>query len=385
MSVPAPAALAGDRPLIAHVLYSFDVGGLENGVVNLINHMPPERFRHVVVALAQCAPDFCQRVQRADVEFISLHKPPGHGIKLYPRFYRLCRQLRPAIVHTRNLAALEFAVPAALAGVPARVHGEHGWDTSDPGGTQRKYQLLRRAYSPFVNRYVALSGQIESYLTERVGIAASRVERICNGVDTLRFRPASARQAVAGSPFDDPDAVIVGTVGRLQTVKDQLNLVRAVAIARGQGGAGARLRLIIAGDGPQRAEVEAEIAATGIGDITWLAGARSDVPEIMRALDIFALPSQAEGISNTILEAMASGLPVVATDVGGNAELVAAGETGALVPAQDPQAMAQALLRYTADAALRQSHGAAGRERVERSFSIDNMVERYTRLYQSLL
>ena len=384
MSVPAPAALAGDRPLIAHVLYSFDVGGLENGVVNLINHMPPERFRHVVVALAQCAPDFCQRVQRADVEFISLHKPPGHGIKLYPRFYRLCRQLRPAIVHTRNLAALEFAVPAALAGVPARVHGEHGWDTSDPGGTQRKYQLLRRAYSPFVNRYVALSGQIESYLTERVGIAASRVERICNGVDTLRFQPASTRQAVAGSPFYESD-VVVGTVGRLQTVKDQLNLVRAVAIARGQGEAGARLRLVIAGDGPQRAEVEAEIVATGIGDITWLAGARSDVPEVMRALDIFALPSQAEGISNTILEAMASGLPVVATDVGGNAELVAAGETGALVPAQDPQAMAQALLRYTADAALRQSHGAAGRQRVERSFSIDNMVERYTRLYQSLL
>ena len=385
MSVPAPAALAGDRPLIAHVLYSFNVGGLENGVVNLINHMPPERFRHVVVALAQCAPDFCRRVQRSDVEFISLHKQPGHGIKLYPRFYRLCRQLRPAIVHTRNLAALEFAVPAALAGVPARAHGEHGWDTSDPGGTQRKYQLLRRAYSPFVNRYVALSGQIESYLTERVGIAASRVERICNGVDTLRFRPASARQALAGSPFDESDVVVVGTVGRLQTVKDQLNLVRAVAIARGQGEAGARLRLVIAGDGPQRAEVEAEIAATGIGDITWLAGARSDVPEVMRALDIFALPSRAEGISNTILEAMASGLPVVATDVGGNAELVAAGETGALVPAQDPHAMAHALLRYTADAALRQSHGTAGRQRVESNFSIDNMVVRYTRLYEQLL
>ena len=385
MNEPARAAAADLRPLVMHVLYSFDVGGLENGVVNLINRLPKDRFRHAVVALAHCAPDFCRRVQRDDVAFISLHKPPGHGIKLYPRLYRLFREMRPAIVHTRNLAALEAAVPAWLAGVRGRVHGEHGWDTSDPGGTQRKYQLLRRAYSPFVNRYVALSGQIESYLTERVGIAASRVERICNGVDTLRFRPASARQAVAGSPFDDPDAVIVGTVGRLQTVKDQLNLVRAVAIARGQGEAGAKLRLLIAGDGPQRAEVEAEIAASGIGDITWLAGARSDVPEVMRALDIFALPSQAEGISNTILEAMASGLPVAATDVGGNAELVVAGETGALVPAQDPQAMAQALLRYTADAALRQSHGAAGRERVERNFSIDNMVARYTRLYEQLL
>jgi len=385
MTQPGLSHKGDGRPLVMHVLYSFDVGGLENGVVNLINHMPPERFRHAVVALAQCAPDFCKRVQRSDVQFISLHKPPGHGIKRYPRFYRLCRQLRPAIVHTRNLAALEFAVPAALAGVPARVHGEHGWDTSDPGGTQRKYQLLRRAYSPFVHRYVALSGQIESYLTERVGIAASQVERICNGVDTLRFQPASARQAVAGSPFDAPDTVIIGTVGRLQTVKDQLNLVRAVAIARVQGEAGARLRLVIAGDGPQRAEVEAEIAATGIGDITWLAGARSDVPEVMRALDLFALPSQAEGISNTILEAMASGLPVVATDVGGNAELVIEGETGALVPAQNPHAMAQAFLRYTADAALRQSHGAAGRRRVERNFSIDNMVARYTRLYEQLL
>jgi len=371
------------RPLVMHLVYSFDVGGLENGVVNLINRMPA--FRHAVVALTTCSPAFCQRITRPDVDFISLHKPPGHGIKLYPRLYRLFRQHRPAVVHTRNLAALECVVPAWMAGVPARVHGEHGWDTSDPGGTQRKYQLLRRAYSPFVHRYVALSGQIESYLTDRVGVAAQRVERICNGVDTLRFRPAPTRQALSGSPFGEGDVVIVGTVGRLQTVKDQLNLVRAVAIARGQDGAGERLRLLIAGDGPQRAEVEAEVAATGIGDITWLAGARSDVPEVMRALDIFALPSQTEGISNTILEAMASGLPVVATEVGGNPELVVAEETGALVPASNPMAMADRLMCYASDAALRHRHGAAGRKRVEAAFSLDGMVARYTRLYQSLL
>ena len=388
------------RPLVMHVVYRFDVGGLENGVVNLINHMPAERFRHAVVSLTDCAEAFCRRVRREDVRLFSLHKPPGHGTKLYPRLYRLFREHRPAIVHTRNLAALESVVPAWAAGVPARVHGEHGWDVSDPGGTRRKFQWLRRAYSPFVSRYVALSGHIESYLVERVGIAPQRVERICNGVDTIRFVPASAlafvvrsaaasagqgaRIDLAGSPFC-AEQVVVGTVGRLQTVKDQLNLVRAVAIARAQGEAGVRLRLLIAGDGPQRAEVEAEIAATGIGDITWLAGERNDVPEVMRALDVFALPSRAEGISNTILEAMASGLPVVATEVGGNAELVAAGETGLLVPAEDPQRMAEALLRYTADAALRQNHGAAGRQRVERNFSIDNMVMRYTQLYESLL
>lgn len=385
MIVRGSVGKGDERPLVMHVLYSFDVGGLENGVVNLINHMAYDRFRHAVVAIAQCAPSFCQRVRRTDVEFISLHKPPGHGVKLYPRLYRLFRQTRPAILHTRNLAALEFAVPAAFAGVRARVHGEHGWDTSDPGGTRRKYQLLRRAYSPFVNRYVALSGQIESYLTDRVGIARGRVERICNGVDTQRFRPAVQRASIAGSPFADPAAVVIGTVGRLQTVKDQVSLVRAVAIARKQGVDGSALRLLIAGDGPQRAEVESEIRAAGIADITWLAGERSDVPEVMRAIDVFVLPSRAEGISNTILEAMASGLPVVATDVGGNAELVVAGQTGALVPAENPDAMAQALLRYTSDAALRQKHGASGRQRVEQNFSIDNMVTRYTQLYESLL
>ncbi|WEN41428.1 Putative glycosyltransferase EpsF [Thauera sp. GDN1] len=385
MTLTTGAPATGSRPLVLHVLYSFDVGGLENGVVNLINHMPPQRFRHAVVALTRCAPAFCERVRRGDVEFISLNKPPGHGVRLFPAFLRLCRRLRPSIVHTRNLAALEFAVPAALAGVRARVHGEHGWDTADPGGTRRKYQLLRRAYSPFVSRYVALSGQIESYLVDRVGIAPERVERICNGVDTARFRPAAVREPLAGSTFDDTALVIVGTVGRLQAVKDQVNLVRAFALARGQGRAGARLRLLIAGDGPQRADVEAEIRAAGIGDVTWLAGERSDVPELMRALDVFALPSQAEGISNTILEAMASGLPVVATDVGGNAELVAEGETGALVPARDPDAMARELLRYTEDAALRHAHGVAGRKRVEQNFSIDGMVMRYTRLYEDLL
>lgn len=371
------------RPLVMHVLYSFDVGGLENGVVNLINRMPPELFRHAVVALTRCEPTFCRRVQREDVQFISLHKPPGHAVRLYPTLYRLFRSARPAIVHTRNLAALETLLPAALAGISNRVHGEHGWDSFDREGTSRKYRLVRKLYSPLVSRYVALSGQIEHYLTDRVGIAPERVSRICNGVDTIRFRPATERQRLDGAPFDDADAVVIGTVGRLQAVKDQITLVRALALARPH--CGSRLRLIIAGDGPLRVEVESEIAAAGLGDITWLAGTRSDVPDVMRALDVFVLPSKSEGISNTILEAMASGLPVVATKVGGNAELVVDSETGTLVAAQDPQAMAQALLRYTADVALRQSHGAAGRERVERNFSIDNMVERYTSLYEQML
>ncbi len=377
------------RPLVLHLVYRFDVGGLENGVVNLINHLPAERFRHAVVALTECTAGFSGRIERADVRFVSLHKPPGHGLQLYPRLYRLFRALRPAIVHTRNLAALEAVVPARLAGVPARVHGEHGWDVSDPGGTRRKFQWLRRAYSPFVSRYVALSGHIESYLVERVGIAPARVARICNGVDAQRFHPRLPAQArsLAGLPegFAAPGTVVVGTVGRQQAVKDPLALVRAFALARGSGEVGRSLRLLLAGDGPLRAELAAEIRAAGLDEVVWLAGERADVPEVMRALDVFALPSRAEGISNTILEAMASGLPVVATAVGGNAELVVPGGTGALVAAEDPRGMAEALLCYASDAALRQEQGLAARRRVEAEFSIERMVGRYAELYESLL
>ena len=375
------------RALVVHVVYRFQVGGLENGVVNLINHLPASRFRHAVVALTECAPDFCQRVLPGDVRFISLHKPPGHGVKLYPALYRLFCTLRPAIVHTRNLAALEAVVPAWAAGVPVRVHGEHGWDVSDPDGTRRRFRVMRRVYRPFVTHYIALSNHLQSYLTSCVGVTPGRVARICNGVDTLRFRPSpGGREALSGSPFRDAGLCVIGTVGRLQAIKDPVNLVRAFALlVQREPLRSQRMRLMMVGDGPLRAEVEREIARTGIGERVWLVGERREVPEAMRAMDVFVLPSRAEGISNTILEAMASGLPVIATRVGGNPELVSDGETGMLVPAADSAALADALMRYLADDGLARAHGRAGRQRAEKEFSIDGMVARYATLYESLL
>ena len=371
------------RQRIAHVVFSFDTGGLENGLVNLINHLPAERFEHVVVALTRSAPAFRARVRHADVRFIDLNKGPGHGIKLYPRLLRLFRELAPQVVHTRNLAALEAVVPARLARVPVVIHGEHGWDSADPEGLNRKYQWLRKAYSPFVHRYVALSGQIEDYLTKRVGLAPARIERICNGVDTQRFHPApGGRALLADGRFNESRFLVIGTVGRLQAVKDQLNLVRAFALLTQQVPDHARkLRLMLVGDGPLRAALEAEIASLQLGERVWIAGARSDIPAVMQAIDLFVLPSRNEGISNTILEAMASGLPVIATAVGGNAELVEHGVSGALVPPGDSQALATMMAHYVKEDALRQAHGAAARQRAESGFSIEGMMSRYQALY----
>jgi len=378
----------GPPPLVAHILYSFHIGGLENGVVNLINRMPVDRYRHVVIALADCDSDFCARITRPDVAFISLRKPPGHGIQLFPRLYRLLRQLAPSIVHTRNLAALEMTLPAWAARVPVRIHGEHGWDTSDPGGASRKYRLVRRLHAPFVTQYIALSGQLSSYLTHSVGISPKRVTRICNGVDVARFAVRESRADLPEAPegFVGGSSLVFGTVGRLQAVKDQLNLVRAFAHWRAGGAAVAQAaRLVLVGDGPLRAQVESEIEAAGLSQVVWLAGARDDVPAWMAAMDCFVLPSQAEGISNTLLEAMASGLPVVATDVGGNSELVVDGETGWLVPPQDPVALAGAMARLADDASMRQRMAAAARARAVSEFSLEAMVSAYQGMYDNML
>jgi sugar transferase (PEP-CTERM/EpsH1 system associated) len=369
-----------------HLVYRFSVGGLENGVVNLINRIDPARFRHMVVALTRCEREFCRRIENPQVRFVSLRKPPGHGFLAYPLLAKLFTKYRPDILHTRNLAPLEAVIPAALTRVPVRIHGEHGWDAHDPGGMRWRYRLVRRLYRPFVHHYVALSAQIERYLRDGVGVAPSRMSRICNGVDIARFHPAArARESLPGSPFDAPGLIMVGAVGRLQPVKDQLTLVRAFAVARQMSGVqGKRLRLVIVGEGPLRGEIEGEIVKLALADVVWLAGERADIPEVMRSLDFFVLPSRAEGISNTILEAMASGLAVAATGVGGNAELVTDDVTGIMTPAGDVELMAAAIARLASDAALRQRMGAAARARAETGFSLDGMAGRYAGLYQSL-
>lgn len=374
-------------PLIVHVVYRFSVGGLENGVVNLVNRLPARSWRHVVLSLTEVDAGFAARIESDDVRCIALHKGPGHALPLYPTLVRTLRELRPAIVHSRNLAALEAVLPAWVARVPVRIHGEHGRDMSDRDGSNVRYRWVRRAFSPFVTRYVALSPELEHYLRAHVGIAAGRIDQIYNGVDTARFRPpVGGKTAIPGCPFTAAEHWIVGTVGRLDAVKDQVTLADAfVRAIRRSPEARKRMRLVIVGDGSLRARVEATLVEGGVRDLAWLAGERSDVPAVLQGLDCFVLPSLAEGVSNTILEAMATALPVVATRVGANGELVLDGMTGHLVPPADPERMVRAMLDYFAQPAASRRHGSAGRSLVERQFSLDRMVERYHELYASLL
>lgn len=378
-----PEARPDTRPLITHVVFRLDYGGLENGVVNLINGLPEEEFRHAIVALTE-ASGFRARIRRTDVSVHALGKRAGNDPAMLVRLFQLLRSLRPAIVHTRNLATIEGALLARVAGARARIHGEHGWDVHDPEGTRRKYRVLRRLMSPAITRFVTVSAELERWLVETVGIARAKVERICNGVDTVRFAPASAggeRRLLAAAGFA-PDTVVVGSVTRFSAIKDPLNLVRAFIAAR-RDAAGSRLRLVMLGDGELKAAGERMLREAGLAGDAWLPGSRDDVPQLLRELDVFVLASAREGISNTVLEAMASGLPVIASATGGNLELIEPSVSGQLIPPQDAAELARALLAYAASPTLRESHGAAARARAVAHYSLERMIASYRTLYHN--
>ncbi len=360
------------RPLVCHIIHRLDFGGLENGLVNLINGLPREQFRHAVIALTEVT-DFAERIQVPDVQIFALGKRPGTDLRCYVRLFRLLRELRPLLLHTRNLGTLDCQVIAWAAGVPNRIHGEHGWDVYDPEGREPRYVRLRRIINPWVHRYVALSGEIERWLTHHIRVGRGRVWRICNGVDSDRFVPAARR--------GEDGVTTLGTVSRFTDIKDPLAIIEAFILLRRSSESGT-LRLLLVGDGPLRPAMEQRVLEAGLAGDVEFAGSQMDVIPWLQRMDVFALGSRREGISNTILEAMACGLPVVATRTGGNPELVDEHETGRLVPVGDHRALASALQEFVSDGRRRREAGCAARQRVLENFSIHRMIERYTLLYQ---
>lgn len=376
----------GKVPLIAHVIFRLDVGGLENGLVNLINSTPRDRYRHAIICLTDHS-EFRERLEDKDIPIYSLHKQSGKDLGVYVRLWRLLRQLAPEIVHTRNLTTVDMVIPAVLAGVPHRIHGEHGWDMVDLHGDNVKYRWLRRSCRWAISRYITVSGQLADWLHDRIGVPRSRIRHICNGVDTGKFYPGGKdRSFLRDAAFAPPGTIVVGTVGRIVDVKDQRSLVQAfLELVNQSANRRAKLRLVIVGDGPLRPGLQQMVAAAGAEAVAWFPGQRNDIDRLLRSMDIFVLPSLNEGISNTVLEAMASGLPVIATDTGGNSELVENGATGYLVPVSKPDALARAIDNYIREPGLLVEHGARARRRAEKRFSLERMVEDYLSVYDELL
>ena len=376
MAVP-PNAL----PLVVHLVYRLDFGGLETVLAECVNGMSAERYRHAIVCLTDYTA-FSEKITRPGVQLHALHKPPGLALATHGKLWKLLRTLRPTILHTYNLAAIEYAFTAAMAGVPIRIHAEHGRDLSDPEGKNRKHNLLRRLLIPFIDCFVPVSRDLKRWLSGVIGVPDAKNRLINNGVDTGRFQP---RSKPLDLPAIDTPLFVVGTVGRIQDIKNHQGLVHAFDHLRALLPAqAAHMRLQIIGDGPLMDRLQDQVAASGFAEQVWLSGARTDIAELMQDFSVFVLPSFAEGTPVTLLEAMATGLPVVASAVGGIPDVVAAGVSGMLAAPTDTEAIANALATYCRQPELAAAHGTAGRRIVESQYSMAAMLSHYTALYDAL-
>ena len=368
--------MAARIPLVAHLVHRFECGGLQTLLAECINRLPARHYRHTVISLTGHT-GYAANIGRPDVELHDLHKQPGNSVATHLALWKLLRRLRPAILHTYNVGTVEYSATALLAGVPVRIHAEHGRDSIEMDGRHAKYNMLRRLLAPVIDAYVPVSADLAEWLRATVGIPGHKVAMIANGVDTRRYAPPAgpATPAAAGPLW-------IGSVGRIDRIKDHQGLLDAFRLLLARLPAPRHdLRLAIVGDGPLLQSLKDRVAAAGLSDRVWLPGMRTDIDAILRGWAVFVLPSLSEATPVTIMEAMASGLPVVATRVGGVPQLVREHQTGLLVPPADAAALAEAMAAYVLDPDLRMRHGAAGRTHVQAYFSMEAMVRGYDALY----
>jgi glycosyltransferase involved in cell wall biosynthesis len=350
------------KTTVVHVAGQLEYGGLEKFLVELGRHADRDRFNLHFVSLAGRGP-IAAELEALGWPVSALDIGPGVLARVVLRLAQMFQRMAPSVVHTHNTRPLVYAGPAArLARVPWVVHSRHG----QAFGKGRRDRWLRRVGSQLVNRVVCVSHDGRR-IASAEGIPANRLRTVWNGIDPTRF--ASAAPAGNGP---------VVTVGRLSPEKDYATLIRAAALVVKEA---PDFRLFLGGGGACEQELRDLVASLGLTSVVHLLGPVSDVQGLMASGSLFVLSSLTEGVSLTILEAMAAGLPVVATAVGGNPEVVVDGLTGLLVPAADPPRLAAALLELWRDAARRAELGAAGRQRVCDQFDIRRTVAQYERIY----
>ena len=365
------------RIRILHVLHSFSAGGMENGVVNIINRSP-EHLSHELCFLSKGG-EFLQRLARA-IPYHELNKRPGNDVWAIFRLGQFLRSRKFDIVHTRNWGGLDGVLAACLTPIPTVIHSEHGRDIDDPAGMNRKRILARRALAFRAKKFVAVSRDLLRWLQLEVRIRTSKLVFIPNGVDTERFRPG--RDSALRSALGIADReFVVGSVGRLDPVKDYEGLIDAVRQLNQERH---NVRLVIAGDGPERPRLESILRESALTPKPLLLGQRADADRLYHAFDTFVLNSIAEGMSNVLLEAMASGLPIICTEVGGNVELVKHNHTGFLVPPKNSVALAAAIYQHLTSPDRCAVYRENSRRFAVEHFSLERMIEQYTALYESV-
>jgi sugar transferase (PEP-CTERM/EpsH1 system associated) len=367
---------------ILHVLDRLGVGGTELTVLKLIRGLSESRFEHRLSSLRGVEPAL-EDVALPGGELLSAgNGSNGFQFRVF-RLAEMMRAYRPHIVHSRNWGAIE-AIPAArLARIPVVIHSEHGYDLDMLTGLPQRRRIFRRAAYAMADAVVTVTRELRDYHARQAWLSPERIRVIYNGVDTQTFFPRPEARVILRKRFDLPEQrFIVGTVGRMVPIKDHPTLLRAVEILIERG---IDAHALLVGSGPALELNKQFVKASSLleGRVTFT-GLSQEIPELLNTMDAFALPSISEGMSNTLLEAMATGLPLLATGVGGNTEVIEPERMGWLVPPRDAEALAARIALLASQENLRRDFGAAARARAVERFSLNRMLNDYNDLYLEL-
>lgn len=359
---------------VLFIVSSFKSGGTETQLLEIVKGLDRGRFRPYVLCFERSG-GLLRAFEEAGVGIrtlgvASIFSARG-GAALWG-LARWCRSEGISVVHGFHFHGNLYAALLKLLRPSLRVivceQGLYG-----PGGL--RYDFGRWLYYRVADVVLVNCEAVRRILVDRDHLPASRISIIYGGVDAERFRPAAGPAHPAGEH-------VVGCVGRLHPDKGQLVLARA---ARRILDAVPGTRIVMAGDGPERPELEKVIASEGVGEAVTLLGDRGDIPELLAGMDILVLPSINEGFANAALEGMSSGLPVIVSDAGGNPEAVVHGETGIVFPNGDHAALADAVIDLARDPERARAMGRAGRQRVVSMFGLDSLVRRHGHLYEGLI
>lgn len=358
---------------VLHVVLTLDVGGLENFIASLV-----AEYSGCVESLIVCLEtNGAVGEMMAGVRIIELNKNKGLRFSLAVAISQIAKINKIDIIHTHNqLAHLYGSLGGFLSRIPV-VHTKHGRNAPH----SLKKSFLSKISSMFTTKIVAVSSDAADVCKRIEYVSSTKIMTILNGIDTHRFTPGKSGYIV--NELSIPQSVpLIGIVARLSIEKDHATLISACRLLKERGRS---FCLVIIGDGPLRNTLKEKVNHLHLDEYIHFMGMRYDIPILMRDLDIFVLSSITEGISLTLLEAMSCSIPVVATEVGGNPEVVIDCETGYLVPARNPELLAEKIEDLLENLTLRNRMGQAGRERVIETFSLSRAADQYFSLYQEIL
>lgn len=370
-----------DRIVVGHMIYAFTVGGEERELLNILRYGDRERFLHVIVSFTEVGV-FGEEAQRLGFKVFSLNKKMGNDCSLPFRLAKIIRMYGVRVVHARGWATLvETALALRLARCRGSIYAFHGRTYDELQRTSVKRQVIQSLFVRTYDRIVTLNSLMKREFSRECCLSEDKIDVIANGIELDRFRPLPNRSALRKAHGIPPDRFVIGNVGRLDPVKNHESLLRVVC---GLKRSGRRPYLLIVGEGQSKAALERLATELNLSEDVCLYGFSKHVPELLNCMDLYVQSSLYEGSSHTLVEAMACGLPIVATDVGGTADLFEEGREGYRFKPGDENTLLQLIAKLQDDSRLREIMGLRACDRARKLFSVTMMVQRYERLYHKL-